>query len=121
MITILLVDDQPAVRRGLRMRLALEPDLAVVGEAGDAVAALCLAPALRPRIVLMDIELPQLDGIAVTAALRQSAPASRVIILSLYDSAATRAQALAAGAAAVVGKQEADAALMSAIRRAASA
>lgn len=116
MITILLVENQAAVRRGLRMRLTLEPDFVVVGEAEDGAAALDLAPALRPRVVLMDANLPRLDGIAATAELRTRLPDSRIVILTLHDNADLRARALAAGAAAFVGKQEPDLALLSAIR-----
>ena len=57
-IRLLLVDDQPAVRRGLRMRFALEPDLEVVGEAGGVAEAISLARALHPDVVLMDVEMP---------------------------------------------------------------
>ena len=67
MITILLVDDQPLMRSGLRMRLELEPDLAVIGEAGDGAAALALARETHPQVVIMDIEMPIMDGITATA------------------------------------------------------
>lgn len=77
MITVLLVDDQPGVRRGLRMRLAVEPDLRVVGEAEDGEAAVALAAALCPDVVLMDVEMPRLDGIAATTAVRSVAPRAR--------------------------------------------
>jgi CheY-like chemotaxis protein len=70
MIRVLLVDDQPSIRRGLRMRLALEPDLTVVGEAGDGATAVALATALQPEVVLMDVAMPGMDGIAALQALR---------------------------------------------------
>ena len=120
MIRVLLVDDQVAVRSGLRMRLALEPDIAVVGEGDDGATALALAPALRPDVILMDIELPQMDGISATAALRDLVPSAAVVILSIHDGSATRARARAAGAADFVGKHEAGDRLPEAIRRAAS-
>ena len=117
MITVLLVDDQPAVRQGLAMRLGLEPDLAIVGEAGDGEMALRLACTLDPDVVVMDIEMPRLDGIRATAALRTLAPRSAVVILSLRDHAAVKSHAMAAGALAFVGKHDADASLLDAIRQ----
>jgi len=70
MIRVLLVDDQTAIRRGLRMRLALEDDLIVVGEAADGPAALALAPELQPDVVLLDVQMPGMDGIDTAHALR---------------------------------------------------
>jgi DNA-binding NarL/FixJ family response regulator len=119
MITILLVDDQSIVRQGLRMKLALEPDVFVVGETASGEEALALATHLQPDVVLMDIELPLMDGIVTTAKLRAVAPGCAVVILSLYDDAKTRALAQAAGAAAFVGKQEPGETLLATIRRAA--
>ena len=65
-IRILLVDDQPSVLRGLRMRLELEPDLEVVGEATNGATALEEAERVAPNIVLMDVEMPVMDGISAT-------------------------------------------------------
>ena len=118
-IKIVLVDDQPQVRMGMRMRLALEPDLAVVGEAGDGRSALELVPELRPDVVLMDVAMPGMDGMTATAALREVAPESAVVILSLYDNTAMRAQARVAGAVSFVAKHDGDLPLLSAIREAA--
>ena len=118
MIRLLLVDDQPAVRFGLGMRLALEPDLLVVGEAGDGEAALQLARRLQPDIVLMDVEMPGMDGIAATAAMRSVAPEIVVIMLSLYDDTTIRSRAQAAGSYTFVAKQEPVEALLVAIRQA---
>ena len=120
MISVLLVDDDPVVRQGLRMRLALEVDVQVVGEAGDGEAALRVAPGLHPDVVVMDVAMPCMDGIAAAAALRSLAPDSAVVILSLNDDEDVRARARAAGAAAFVGKHQGAEALLGAIRGAAS-
>ena len=119
-IRVLLVDDQPAVRQGLRIRLVLEPDVEVVGEAGDGAGAISLAQSLRPDVILMDVRLPDVDGISAVRTLCAVAPESAVVILSLYDDASTRAGAEEAGAAAFVAKHQVEETLLAAIRRAAS-
>ena len=119
MIKLMVVDDEPRVRNGLRMWLALESDVDVVGEAGDGTDALALARTLRPDVVLMDVAMPGMDGLATTAAFRANRPDSAVVMLSLHDDDATRAQAKAAGACAFVGKHEAADTLLTVIRRAA--
>lgn len=119
MIRMLLVDDQAVVRRALRGRFHLEPDLEVVGEASTGSEALSLAQALMPDVVLMDIEMPEMDGIEAAAALRRLVPQSAVVILSIYDDVHTRGRAQAAGAVAFVEKRGATDALLSAIRQAA--
>jgi YesN/AraC family two-component response regulator len=65
MIRIVLVDNQPEVRRGLRMNLTLEPDFEIVGEAQDGLEALSLVEALHPDVVIMDIRMPVMDGVTV--------------------------------------------------------
>jgi DNA-binding NarL/FixJ family response regulator len=119
MIRILLADDQPTVRKGLRMRLSVEPELDVVGEAADGASAVSLAKDLAPDVVLMDVEMPGLDGISATEQLRQEAPNCSVIVLTIHDDARTRERAHNAGAAAFVAKQEIDRSLLDAIRTAA--
>ena len=116
-IRVLLVDDQPAVRQGLRIRLVLEPDVEVVGEAGDGAGAISLAQSLRPDVILMDVRMPGMDGISAVRTLRAVAPESAVVILSLYDDAKTRARAQEAGAAAFVAKHKVEETLLAAIRR----
>jgi DNA-binding NarL/FixJ family response regulator len=118
-IRLLLVDDEPAIRRGLRMRLALESDVEVVGEAGDGAAALEQVELLAPQVVLMDVEMPGLDGIAAATELRSRSTSTAVVMLSMHDDAAMVERALAAGATAFVSKQSIDGALLEAIRRAA--
>jgi DNA-binding NarL/FixJ family response regulator len=115
-IRLLLVDCQPSVRRGLKMRLALEPDLEVVGEACDAAEAFFLARTLLPDIILMDVELPGMSGIAATETLRTATPHSAVVIFTLRDDAATSARARTAGAAAFVAKHQTEETLLAAIR-----
>ncbi len=119
MATLLLVDDQPAVRLGLRMRLRLEPDLIVIGDAGDGQAALVLAMAQHPDVVVLDLEMPGMDGIATTLALRSAAVSGAVVILSIHNDATSRNRALAAGATAFVEKTGGIEPLLEAIRRAA--
>jgi len=100
------------------MWLEREADITVVGEASDGAEAITLAQALQPDVVLMDVSMPIMDGIAATDALRVAVPHSAVVLLSLYDDAAIRARAYAAGAVAFVGKQEGVRALKVAIRQA---
>ncbi|HEU0003601.1 MAG TPA: response regulator transcription factor [Ktedonobacteraceae bacterium] len=118
MIRVLLVDDQSVVRRALRVRFHLEPDLEVVGEASTGREALALAQALTPDVVLMDLQMPEMNGIEATAALRRVVPQSAVVILSIYDDAQIRGQAQAAGAVAFVEKRGATDSLLTTIRQA---
>jgi DNA-binding NarL/FixJ family response regulator len=118
-IRVLLVDDEPKVLRGLRMRLGLEADICVVGEAADGATAVDLAGLLSPDVVLMDVNLPVVDGITATRELAARVPQAAVVILSLHDDRETIDRALAAGAVAFVGKQQMDGDLLGAIRMAA--
>ena len=120
MIRVLLVDDQAVVRRALRARFHLEPDLQVVGEASTGREALTLAQTLVPDVVLMDIAMPGMDGIEATAALHRAVPLSAVVILSISDELQTREQAQDAGAVAFVEKRGATEKLLTAIRQAAA-
>jgi DNA-binding NarL/FixJ family response regulator len=119
MIRLLLVDDQPVVRHGLRVRFHLEPDMQVVGEASTGREALNLVQILSPDVVLMDIEMPDMDGIEATTALRTVVPQIAVVILSIHNDGQTRIRALAAGATAFVEKRGTTDTLLSAIRQAA--
>ena len=116
MITVLLVNDEAIVREGLRMRLALEADMTIVGEATTGAEALEQVQRLQPAIVLMGLALPDMDGIAAIAALRAAHAASAVVILSLKDDATIQARAQAAGAAAFVSKHEGVKAVLTMIR-----
>jgi DNA-binding NarL/FixJ family response regulator len=119
-IRLLLVDDQPQIQRGLEMRLALEPDVEVIGTAGDAETALDLAIRLRPDVVVMDVELPGMNGIDATRSIRNALPSAAVVMLSLHDDSETIGRACAAGACAFVGKHRMEGPLLAAIREAAS-
>jgi DNA-binding NarL/FixJ family response regulator len=100
------------------MQLGLEPDVEVVGEARDGAEALELARRLHPDIVVMDAQMPGLDGMAATQTLRRVVPRAAVVMLSMHDSTEARQRAQAAGACAFVGKCESPAALLAAIRQA---
>jgi DNA-binding NarL/FixJ family response regulator len=114
-IRLVLVDYQQAVRRGLKMRLALEEDLEVVGEAGDATEAILLARALRPDVIVMDVEMPGVSGMGAIERLRAVAPRSAVVVFTLRDDTATQEQIRAAGAA-FVAKHRTEETLLAAIR-----
>ncbi len=81
-IRVLIADDHGVVRQGLRMFLALDPDLEVVGEASDGLEALELARQLKPDVVLMDLLMPVMDGITATAAIRRELPETEVVALT---------------------------------------
>jgi pilus assembly protein CpaE len=117
MIRLLIVEDQLDVRRGLQMRLAAETDFSVIGEATDGQAALDLTTSLRPDVVLMDVDMPRLDGIATASTLRLMCPQTSVIMLSFQDDALTRRLAEQAGAAAFVAKSMPADTLLTTIRQ----
>jgi DNA-binding NarL/FixJ family response regulator len=116
-IKVLLTDDEPEVRQGWRMRLALEANITIVGEAYNAESALQLAAETQPNVILLDIKMPGKDGIAIIPQLRQVVPACKVIIVTLYDSPNHRRWAKEAGAAAFVAKQESPESLLTAIEQ----
>lgn len=115
-IRVLLVDDEPAIRRGLAMRLRLEPDVEVVGEASNGIAAIELARELEPDVVVMDVRMPVMDGITATRRILEDSIHLPIIALSLYDDTATIQGALAAGAAAFIAKSRMDTTLVDTIR-----
>ncbi len=104
MIRALIVDDHDVVRQGLRMYLGLDEEFEVVGEAKDGVEALALARSLRPDVVIMDILMPRMDGIAATEAIRSELPAVEVIALTSVLEDGSVASAVRAGAAGYVLK-----------------
>jgi DNA-binding NarL/FixJ family response regulator len=84
-ITILLVDDQPLFREGLHTLLSVQPDFKVVGEAGNGIEALSLVHSLRPAVILMDLQMPLLDGVETTRRLREEHLNCAVIVLTTFD------------------------------------
>src|SRR5690348_15423749 len=85
MIRVLIVDDQSLVRTGFKMILDAEPDIEVVGEAGDGAAAVTMARTLRPEVVLMDVRMPGTDGITATGQVTAELPGTRILILTTFD------------------------------------
>jgi len=113
-ISVLLVDDHPVVRQGLRALLEAQDGIVVAGEAGDGPAAVSLATSLRPDIVLLDLKLPGMDGVAVLEALRPSG--LRVLVLTSATEPSAAARAVRAGAAGLIYKDIDPDALVRAIR-----
>jgi len=115
-IRVLIADDQALIRVGFRLVLEAEEDLVVVGEAGDGQEAAELAERLRPDVVLMDVRMPVLDGIAATAQIARVAPRTRVLVLTTFDLDEYAFGALEAGASGFLLKDAQRAELTSAIR-----
>lgn len=118
-IRILLVDDQPLFREGLRTLLSVQADFEVVGEAGTGEEAVRLARLLRPSVVLMDLQMPVLDGVAATRRLRAELPGCRVIVLTTFDDDEKVFDGLRAGAVGYLLKDAPSEKLAEAIRVAA--
>ena len=115
-ISVLIVDDHPVVRQGLRALLAVQDGIEVAGETGDGDTALALAAEHAPDVILLDLKLPGLDGLAVLGELRERQCASRVLVLTSATDHACAAAAVRAGAAGVVYKDVDPDALVRAIR-----
>jgi DNA-binding NarL/FixJ family response regulator len=118
-IRILLADDQALFREGLHTLLSVQADLEVVGEAANGEEAVRLATTLRPDVVLMDLQMPVLDGVAATRQLRAACPTCRVIVLTTFDDDEYVFEGLRAGAAGYLLKDTPSARLAEAIRAAA--
>jgi DNA-binding NarL/FixJ family response regulator len=118
-IRVLLADDHPVVRDGLAAMLATQPDLTVVGEAANGAEALHRTASLAPDVVLMDLQMPGMDGTAATAAIRAAHPEVRVLILTTYDTDADITAAVDAGAVGYLLKDTGRHELCEAVRTAA--
>jgi DNA-binding NarL/FixJ family response regulator len=115
-IRVLVADDQELVRAGFRMILETQPDLQVVGEASDGVEAVTATRRLRPQVVLMDIRMPNLDGLQATKQVLGAGSESRVVILTTFDLDEYLYQALTAGASGFLLKNAPPEQLISAVR-----
>jgi DNA-binding NarL/FixJ family response regulator len=119
-IRVLLVDDDPLVRSGLRLMLRSAPDIDVVGEAADGAAAVTAAAELVPDVVLMDLRMPGTDGVTATAAITAASAAPRVVALTTFDADELVRQAITAGAAGYLVKDTPPAEIINAVRAVAS-
>lgn len=115
-IRILLVDDQPLIRLGFRMVLETEPDLEVVGEAETGAEAVALAAELTPNIVIMDVRMPEMDGVTATERIVERQPGVRILIVTTYDLDEYAFAGLRAGASGFLLKNAPPADLVRAIR-----
>ena len=119
-VKVLLVDDDALVRAGLRIILSSAEDLEVVGEVGDGARAVAAVREHRPDVVLMDIRMPQMDGITATAALRRLDPPPQVIVLTTFQADEQVLSALRAGASGFLVKDTPPAQIINAVRVVAS-
>jgi DNA-binding NarL/FixJ family response regulator len=116
MIRVLVADDHPIVRGGIVGLLGVAADIEVVGEAADGAAAVQLAGILRPDLVLMDLRMPRLDGAAATAEILAANPATRVLILTTYETDDQILGAIAAGASGYLLKAAPQAEIIEGVR-----
>ncbi|MDX6262455.1 MAG: hypothetical protein QOH03_2458 [Kribbellaceae bacterium] len=117
-VRVLVVDDHPVVRSGLIGMLAVTDDIEVVGEAGDGEEALTLVESTRPDVVLMDLRMPRRDGVSATGAIVSGYPATKVLVLTTYDTDTDILHAVEAGAAGYLLKDTPHAELLDGIRAA---
>jgi DNA-binding NarL/FixJ family response regulator len=115
-IRVLIVDDQALLRRGLSLMLSLEPDIDVVGEAGDGIEAVDAARRLRPDVVLMDLHMPRKGGVAATREITTALPQTRVLVLTTLESDQTVFDAVRAGALAYLLKDASEAEVLETVR-----
>jgi DNA-binding NarL/FixJ family response regulator len=118
-IRLLIADDHPVVRDGLRAMLATQPDMELIGEAATGTEAVAQAQAFLPDVVLMDLQMPELDGPAAIATLREQAPEVRVLVLTTFGTDADITRAVDAGATGYLLKDAPREQLFGAIRAAA--
>jgi len=115
-IRVLVVDDQAMVRAGFRLLLADEPDIDVVAEASNGLEAVSEAARCQPHVVLMDIRMPELDGLEATRRILEAEPSSRIVILTTFDLDEYVYRALQAGASGFVLKDDPPEQLIAAVR-----
>ena len=115
-ISILVADDHKIVRMGLKSLFAATKDLSVVGEADNGVATVRQALRLQPDVIVMDLMMPQKDGVAATAEIHERLPETRIVVLTSYSTSDTIAAALAAGASGAIMKSADDETLLTAVR-----
>jgi DNA-binding NarL/FixJ family response regulator len=119
-IRVLLAEDHEIVRHGLRLLIDRQPDMEVVGEAGDGVAAVERAGALKPTVAVVDVSMPAMNGLAATKAIRERTPTTAVVALTRYDDDAYVQELMNAGAVGYVLKQSPSGELVDAVRAAAT-
>lgn len=115
-IRVLVADDHAVVREGLRQLLEMQSDITVIGEARDGIEALELARQLKPDVVLLDIAMPRLSGLEAIRLIRDAVPATRIVVLSMYEKEAYAHHVLQAGAYGYVLKSEPSSDMLAAIR-----
>jgi DNA-binding NarL/FixJ family response regulator len=115
-IRILLADDHAVVRQGFKMILSAQPDMEIVGEAGNGREAVALAEELKPDVVVMDVAMPELNGIEATRRLAETVPHARVVALSMHKDSVYVREILRAGARGYLLKDSVAGDLVSAIR-----
>ncbi|MBU6261145.1 MAG: response regulator transcription factor, partial [Burkholderiales bacterium] len=113
---LLIVDDQPLIRRGLAMMLATEAGIEVVGQAGDGIEAIEMAAALRPDVVVMDLQMPRASGVVATREITRARPATRIVVLTTYDHDELVFEAISAGAGAYLLKDATEAEVLETVR-----
>jgi DNA-binding NarL/FixJ family response regulator len=114
---VLLADDHPVVRRGLRALLEAQPDIEVCGEASDGLEAVDLAKKSKPDLALLDLTMPEMNGLEVTTALKEHSPETDVLVLSMHFSEELAREVLRCGALGYMLKSDADSELVEAIDR----
>jgi DNA-binding NarL/FixJ family response regulator len=117
-VTVLLVDDQRLLREGLRTLLELHPDIRVMGEAGNGLEAQREVERLQPQVVLMDLRMPQCDGVAATEVIKRRWPSTQVLVLTTYDDDELVFRSIEAGASGYLLKDVGSDALAEAVRAA---
>ena len=115
-IRVLVADDHAILRSGLRLLISGQPDMEVVGEAGDVAGAVELARSLQPDVITLDLTMPGGSGLGAIEKLRAAAPSARVVVLTMHEDPAYVRSALAAGASGFLVKSAADSALIAALR-----